>query len=104
MARTKPPDSSRDVSHLLPYDQSCSAESRRIMTAQITHLPADAPQEELLRCMAEDGAVIIDDVLGEERLEALGHDLAPFLNKEVYGPRRVHRFSHATHRRTHCAL
>ena len=55
------------------------------MTAQITHLPADAPQEELLHCMAEYGAVIIDDVLGEERLEALGHDLAPFLNKEVYG-------------------
>ena len=55
------------------------------MTAQITHLPADAPQEELLHCMAEDGAVIIDDVLGEQRLEALGHDLAPFLNKEVYG-------------------
>ena len=55
------------------------------MTAQITHLPADAPQEELLHCMAEDGAVIIDDVLGDERLEALGNDLAPFLNKEVYG-------------------
>ena len=33
------------------------------MTAQITHLPANTTQEELLQCMAEDGAVIIDDVL-----------------------------------------
>ena len=48
------------------------------MTAQITHLPADAPQEALLHCMAEDGAVIIDDVLGEERLEALDNDLCSF--------------------------
>ena len=55
------------------------------MTAQITHLPTDTKQEELLRCMAEDGAVIIDGVLGRERLEALEHDLAPFLNKAVYG-------------------
>ena len=55
------------------------------MTAQITHLPANTPQEELLRCMAEDGAVIIEDVLGSEQLEALEHDLAPFLKKEVYG-------------------
>jgi len=55
------------------------------MTAQITHLPANTTQEELLRCMAEDGAVIIDDVLGSEQLEALEHDLATFLKKEVYG-------------------
>ena len=55
------------------------------MTAQITHLPANTTQEELLRCMADDGAVIIDDVLGSEQLEALEHDLAPFLKKEVYG-------------------
>ena len=34
--------------------------------------------------MAEDGAVIIDDVLGSARLEAIDNDLAPFL-KEVYG-------------------
>ena len=56
-----------------------------MMTAQISHLPADASQEELLRCMAEDGAVIIDDLLGSERLKALEQDLAPFLNKAVYG-------------------
>ena len=35
--------------------------------------------------MAEDGAVIIDGVLGNERLEALEHDYTPFLKKEVYG-------------------
>ena len=35
--------------------------------------------------MAEDGAVIIDGVLGNERLKALEHDYAPFLKKEVYG-------------------
>jgi len=55
------------------------------MSAQITHLPANTPQEELLRCMAEDGAVIIDDVLGSEQLGALEHDLTPFLKREVYG-------------------
>ena len=55
------------------------------MTAQISHLPADASQEELLHCMAEDGAVIIDDLLGSKRLKALERDLAPFLNKAVYG-------------------
>lgn len=55
------------------------------MSAQITHLSADASQEELLHCMAEEGAAIIDDVLGSERLDALDHDLAPFLQKEVYG-------------------
>ena len=55
------------------------------MSAQITHLPTDTTQEEVLRCMAEDGAVIIDDVLRSEQLQALEHDLAPFLKKEVYG-------------------
>ena len=55
------------------------------MSAQITHLPANTTQEELLHSMAVDGAVIIDDVLGSEQLEALDNDLAPFLKKEVYG-------------------
>ena len=55
------------------------------MTAQITHLPANTTQEELLHCMAEDGAIIIDDALGSEQLEALEHDLAHFLKNEVYG-------------------
>ena len=55
------------------------------MSAQITHLPASTTQEELLHYMAEDGAVIIDDVLRSEQLQALEHDLAPFLKKEVYG-------------------
>jgi hypothetical protein len=55
------------------------------MSAQITHLPANTTQEALLQCMAEDGAVIIDDVLGSEQFEALEHELAPFLKKEVYG-------------------
>ena len=55
------------------------------MSAQITHLPANASQEELLHCMAEDGAVIIDDVLGSEQLEALDQDLAPFLQQKVFG-------------------
>ena len=55
------------------------------MSVQITHLPADASQGELLHCMAEEGAVIIDDVLGNDRLAAIDNDLAPFLNREVYG-------------------
>ena len=55
------------------------------MSAQITHLPANASQEALLHCMAEDGAVIIDDVLGSEQLEALDQDLAPFLQQKVFG-------------------
>ena len=55
------------------------------MSAQITHLPTSTTQEELLHYMAEDGAVIIDDVLRSEQLQALEHDLAPFLKKEVYG-------------------
>ncbi len=55
------------------------------MSAQITHLPADATQEELLKCLAEEGAVIIDHLLGSERVKALQDDLAPFLQKEVYG-------------------
>ena len=49
------------------------------MTAEITHLPADASQDQILQHMEEDGAVILDDVLGSERLDALGQDLAPFL-------------------------
>ena len=55
------------------------------MTAAITHLPADASQDQLLHHMEEDGAVILDDVLSNERLDALGQDLAPFLKKAVYG-------------------
>ena len=55
------------------------------MSAQITHLPTSTTQEELLHYMAEDGAVIIDDVLRSGQLQALEHDLAPFLKKEVYG-------------------
>ena len=55
------------------------------MSVQITHLPANAPQEALLRCMAEDGAVIIDEVLDPERLKALDQDLGPFLKNAVYG-------------------
>ena len=55
------------------------------MTAAITHLPADASQDQLLHHMEEDGAVILDDVLGSERLDALGQDLDPFLTKAVYG-------------------
>ena len=55
------------------------------MSAQITHLPANASQEALLHCMAEHGAVIIDDVLGSEQLEALDQDLAPFLQQKVFG-------------------
>jgi hypothetical protein len=35
--------------------------------------------------MAEHGAVIIDDVLGSEQLEALDQDLAPFLQQKVFG-------------------
>ena len=55
------------------------------MSAQITHLPANASREHLLHCMAEDGAVIIDDVLGSKQLQALGQDLAPFLKQKVFG-------------------
>ena len=55
------------------------------MTAAITHLPADASQDQLLHHVEEDGAVILDDVLSNERLDALGQDLAPFLKKAVYG-------------------
>ena len=46
------------------------------MSAQITHLSADATREDLLHCMAKDGAVIIDDCLGSERLKTLEQDLA----------------------------
>ena len=55
------------------------------MSAQITHLPANASREHLLHCMAEDGAVIIDDVLGSKQLQALGQDLAPLLKQKVFG-------------------
>ena len=55
------------------------------MTTAIKHLPADASQEQILHRMEEDGAVILNDVLGSERLEALVQDLAPFLKKALYG-------------------
>ena len=58
------------------------------MSAQITHLPANTTQEELLHSMAVDGAVIIDDVLGGEQLEALDNDLAPFLKKKCMAATR----------------
>ena len=55
------------------------------MAAEIKHLPADASQDQILHHMEEDGAVILDDVLGSERLDALERDLAPFLKKAVFG-------------------
>ena len=51
------------------------------MAAEIKHLRADASQDQILHHMAEDGAVIIDDALSNERLDALVQDLAPFLKK-----------------------
>ena len=55
------------------------------MAAEINHLPADAHQDQILHHMEEDGAVILDNVLGSEELEALERDLAPFLKKAVCG-------------------
>jgi len=55
------------------------------MTAQITHLAADASRDQILNCMTEDGAVILDNVLESEQLATLGQELAPFLKQEVYG-------------------
>lgn len=55
------------------------------MSAQITHLPANASREDQLHFMEEDGAVIIDDVLGNKQLQALDQDLTPFLQQKVFG-------------------
>jgi ectoine hydroxylase-related dioxygenase (phytanoyl-CoA dioxygenase family) len=55
------------------------------MTAQIKHLPGNTGLEDILHCMAEDGAVILDDVLQSDRLAAIDQELAPFLQNETRG-------------------
>lgn len=55
------------------------------MTSQIRHLPGNAGLEDILHCVAEDGAVILDDVLQSERLATIDQELAPFLQNETRG-------------------
>lgn len=55
------------------------------MTAQIKHLPGNTGLEDILHCMAEDGAVILDDVLQSDRLAAIDQELAPFLQNKTRG-------------------
>ena len=52
--------------------------------ATIEHLPSSASTDDIVAIIERDGAVILDNVLGEAEIDRLNGDLAPYLSKEVY--------------------
>ena len=55
------------------------------MAASIQHLSASASEADLLRVMAEDGAVIIDDMIDPAQVADLSGELTPFLGSGSVG-------------------
>ena len=51
----------------------------------LTHLPADAPADEVLAVLARDGALILDDMLAPADAEALRAELAPYVEATPIG-------------------
>lgn len=49
------------------------------MGSEVRHLPADASAEEIAVVLGEDGAVIIDSVVGVDVMDAIEAELRPFL-------------------------
>lgn len=46
---------------------------------RLTHLAADAPADEITAVLARDGALILDDALGEAEVDALVAELRPYV-------------------------
>ena len=55
------------------------------MAASIQHLSASASEADLLRVMAEDGAVIVDDMIDLGRVADLSGELASFIGSGSVG-------------------
>jgi hypothetical protein len=52
---------------------------------ELAHLPADAPADEIMAVLDRDGALILDDALPLERVDALVAELAPFVDATAPG-------------------
>ena len=53
--------------------------------AEILHLDSETSVEEILDALDQDAAVVIDNVISLDAVEALQGELAPYLSKEVWG-------------------
>ena len=53
--------------------------------AEIIHLDAETTIDEILKVLDQDAAVIIENVISMDAVEALKSDLAPYLSKEAFG-------------------
>ena len=53
--------------------------------AEIIHLDAETTIDEILKVLDQDAAVIIENVISMDAVEALKIDLAPYLSKEAFG-------------------
>ena len=53
--------------------------------AEIIHLDAETTIDEILKGLDQDAAVIIENVISMDAVEALKSDLAPYLSKEAFG-------------------
>lgn len=53
--------------------------------AEIIHLDAETTIDEILKVLEQDAAVIIENVISMDAVEALKSDLAPYLSKEAFG-------------------
>jgi len=53
--------------------------------AEIIHLDAETTIDEILKVLDQDAAVIIENVITMDAVEALKSDLAPYLSKEAFG-------------------
>lgn len=51
----------------------------------LTHLPAEAPADDVLAVLARDGALILDDVLAGAEVEALVGELRPYVDATATG-------------------
>ena len=55
------------------------------MTTSLHHLPANAPQPDILQVLQDDGAVILDNVLSAQELITIKQELAPYLGATGFG-------------------
>jgi len=56
------------------------------MSSGISHLPATASAEETSAALAADGAVIVDELVSPEVMDAVADELAPFVSATATGP------------------
>jgi len=56
------------------------------MSSGISHLPSTATAAEAAAALAADGAVIVDELVGPEVMDAVAGELAPFVEATATGP------------------